>query len=118
MKYCYNCKLYRPKDVMFCTLCGLSFDVKYCHKLHPNPVTAEYCGVCGSSDLSTPHKRPRRRGVGLIGAAAAGIVLVVASVWSIVSSLPSFDSIPSWQILLTLICCAGLTVIWTGFKRR
>src|SRR5713101_1826853 len=103
MKYCYTCRAYRPEDSTFCTRCGSSFGVKYCRKLHPNPVTAEYCRVCGSSDLSTPHKRPRRRGVGLFITAALGVLVAIVTVWSIVRSVSAYDSISSGEILLILL---------------
>src|SRR5438128_6848258 len=88
MKYCHNCKIYRPEDSRFCTRCGSSFDVKYCRKLHPNSVTAEYCSVCGSSDLSTPHKPSSRQSVAVLTIAAVGIVTVTAVI-VLASVLPS-----------------------------
>lgn len=112
MKYCYNCKAYRPDDFAFCIQCGASFDVKYCQRLHPNPTTADYCRVCGSSDLSAPHKRPLRRGVSLFSAAAAGLAVAIMTVWFIVRSLPAYDSIPSWGIVLVLAVIAAAIAIW------
>src|SRR5436190_18850548 len=58
MKHCYNCDSKYPDTCLFCTGCGASFDVKYCRRLHANSSQAEYCHLCGSSELSSPHKRP------------------------------------------------------------
>ncbi len=44
---------------MFCGGCRSSFGVKLCPKLHINPVEMKYCLVCGSEELSKPHRRPR-----------------------------------------------------------
>src|SRR6266851_8839725 len=109
MKYCHTCKRYRPDASAFCTQCGSSFDLKLCPRLHPNSTQAEYCHICGSSDLSTPHKRPKGRGHGLVIAGAAGVVFATVIAWRIVLSLPDYGSMAYWEILGALVCCAGLT---------
>jgi len=57
MKYCYECGRMTAGKPIFCNLCGRSYDVKMCPRLHPNPRIAEVCSQCGSHDLSIPQPR-------------------------------------------------------------
>jgi hypothetical protein len=56
VKHCHRCKIDNPKASLFCLRCGNSFGARYCPRLHPNPLSADYCQACGSSDLSTADK--------------------------------------------------------------
>src|SRR2546425_13111650 len=118
MKYCHNCKIYRSGESKFCTRCGSSFDVKYCRKLHLNTVTAEYCSVCGSSDLSTPHKPSSRQTVAVLTAAGVGIAAAVIVLASVLQSLFIEGSDFFGEMLIVAICSAMATVCWSGWKNR
>jgi len=59
MKRCHDCGRLSPEGALFCGACRSSFGVKLCPKLHINPVEVKYCFVCGSEELSKPHRRPR-----------------------------------------------------------
>src|SRR5713226_4221950 len=59
MKRCHDCGRLSPEGAVFCGTCRSSFGVKLCPKLHINPVEVKYCSVCGSEELSKPHRRPR-----------------------------------------------------------
>jgi ribosomal protein L40E len=59
MKHCHRCDIDMPDAALFCIRCGNSFGARYCPRLHPNPISADYCRACGSPDLSTP-QRPNR----------------------------------------------------------
>jgi ribosomal protein L40E len=100
MKYCYNCKVRYPDTFTFCTRCGASFDVKLCRKLHPNPRHAEYCRVCGSSDLSTPHNRPGDWRTGIIVATAGALLTVFVALLWVLGSAGKDDGIRSAMVLL------------------
>lgn len=103
---------------MFCTLCGSSFDVKYCRKLHPNPVTAEYCGVCGSSDLSTPHRRPKRGMVGVVTLVVVSISVAGSTLVVIIRPLVE-DDIGAHLGIVGIAALMGLAaVMWTFFEVR
>src|SRR5207247_8377214 len=99
MKHCYNCDSKYPDTFLFCTGCGTSFDVKYCRKLHANSSQAEYCHLCGSSELSSPHKRPKEsiRSVIVLGLvvlfAVAGILRIV------LGSLPETGLLQAGMVL-------------------
>jgi ribosomal protein L40E len=116
MKYCYTCRAYRPKDSTFCTRCGSSFDVKYCRKLHPNPVTAEYCRVCGSSDLSIPHNRPKRKFIILVIVLVVSVSVVGTALTVILRSLVEDDAVASWRIVGIMGLTALAIVAWTFSK--
>src|SRR6266704_5692761 len=111
MKHCYNCRRKFPDTFLFCTACGASFDVKYCRKLHANSSQAEYCHVCGSSELSSPHKRPTEsmRSVIVLTIivlfAAAGILRMV------LLSLPETGLMQPRTVLATASASAGLTAL-------
>src|SRR2546430_16073647 len=65
MNKCHDCGRFSAEGALFCGTCRSSFSVKLCSKLHANPVHVKYCLVCGSEELSRPHRRPygNRRGV-------------------------------------------------------
>jgi hypothetical protein len=118
MKYCYTCKRSSPDTFVFCTRCGSSFDVKYCRKLHANSAQAEYCQVCGSSDLSTPHIRPKGSGIVAIVSTAAGLLTALGALVFIITSGTGFDGVSAAEILLGLIGVAGALVLWSHFRTR
>ena len=57
MKYCYNCGHMTPGDPLFCNVCGRSYDVKLCPRMHVNPRGAQVCSQCGNRELSTPQPK-------------------------------------------------------------
>src|SRR5437870_4414210 len=108
MKRCNNCKGWYPDTSMFCTRCGASFDVKLCRKLHSNSRLAEYCRVCGSSDLSTPAKRPQEgRTAVIVGTTGALLTVAVALRWVLGSAREGDDPVPSGIVLLGMVVGAG-----------
>ena len=118
MKHCYNCDRKYPDTFLFCTACGASFDVKYCRKLHANSSTAEYCHVCGSSELSSPHKRPKEsmRSVLVLGlvvlSAVAGILRLV------LRSLPETGLMQPRTVLASASASACFVAFWSWVKRK
>src|ERR1043166_4814203 len=118
MKYCYTCRTRWPDTFLFCSRCGATFDVKLCRKLHPHSRYAEYCRVCGSSALSTPHNRPQEWRAGIIVAMAGALLIVLVALLWVVSSAPKDDGIRSGAVLLGMVACAGVVVVWSWFKGR
>ena len=61
MRFCYNCHRLTGStpngEPLFCSFCGRTYNTKYCHRLHPNPRSAEVCAQCGSKDLTTPQPK-------------------------------------------------------------
>ena len=56
-KKCKNCGKLSHKDVLFCWLCGCSFDRRICVAGHKNPPWVRHCLACGKdrSLMSQPH---------------------------------------------------------------
>lgn len=54
---CKNCGKLSHKDVLFCWLCGCSFDQRICVSGHKNPPWVRHCLTCGKdrSLMSQPH---------------------------------------------------------------
>src|SRR6266404_4680309 len=54
---CKNCGKLSHKDVLFCWLCGCSFDQRICVSGHKNPPWVRHCLTCGRdrSLMSQPH---------------------------------------------------------------
>src|SRR5437879_13697716 len=88
MKHCCNCNRKYPDTFLFCTACGASFDVKYCRKLHANSSQAEYCHLCGSWELSSPHKRPKESITRVIVLMVVVLSVVAAILMTVLRSLP------------------------------
>src|SRR2546422_10565229 len=101
MKHCYNCDRKYPDTFLFCTACGASFDVKYCRKLHANASTAEYCHVCGSSELSSPHKRPTESMMNMIALTVVALSAVASILRMVLRSLPDTGLIQPRTVLAT-----------------
>jgi len=49
--YCHRLNLGRP---VICHYCGRSWYVRLCPRGHENPYDAQFCGICGSADLTDP----------------------------------------------------------------
>src|SRR5438132_178793 len=56
-KKCKNCGKLSHKDVLFCWLCGRSFNLRICVSGHQNPSWVQHCKTCGRdrSVMSQPH---------------------------------------------------------------
>jgi uncharacterized membrane protein YvbJ len=111
MKYCYNCRRTRPDTFLFCSGCGASFDAKYCRKLHANSPQAEYCHLCGSSDLSSPHKRPKEWRMALIVLSAVALLVVAAVLILLLRSFDDAAFIGPGAVLATASIGAAAVVI-------
>jgi hypothetical protein len=56
-KKCKNCGKLSHKDILFCWLCGRSFNLRICVSGHENPSWVQHCLTCGKdrSLMSQPH---------------------------------------------------------------
>ena len=101
MKHCYNCDRKYSDAFLFCTGCGASFDVKYCRKLHANSTQAEYCHLCGSSELSSPHKQPKESMRSVIVLGLVALFAVAGILRLVLRSLPESGLIQPRTVLAT-----------------
>jgi hypothetical protein len=100
-KKCKNCGKLSHKDVLFCWLCGCSFDYRICVVGHKNPPWVQHCLTCGKdrSLMSQPHvskdlsfvRHPSRRSTFVPGRgrvhhalAVCAVCLGVAILWYII----------------------------------
>src|SRR5712692_8550881 len=113
MKYCCTCKMYRPDASVFCTQCGSSFDLKLCPKLHPNSTRAEYCHVCGSSDLSTPHRRPRLPKVLKVALVLLTVLVPALALTSVIAFQIAQGAPPLTKLLTAVMMAAALFMLAT-----
>jgi hypothetical protein len=59
MKYCPFCHRWNLDRPQLCNYCGRSWYVRLCPRGHENPYDAQFCGLCGSADLTdTSGPRP------------------------------------------------------------
>ena len=52
MRYCPHCHRLNPGRPAICHYCGRTWYVRLCPRHHENPPNAQYCGTCGSMDMT------------------------------------------------------------------
>ena len=52
MRYCPFCQRWNLERPQRCHYCGHTWGIKLCQAGHENPPDAQFCGTCGSADLS------------------------------------------------------------------
>jgi len=52
MRYCPHCQRLNAGQPQLCNYCGRTWHVRLCPRGHENPPDAQFCGNCGSADLS------------------------------------------------------------------
>lgn len=52
MKFCPHCRRLNPGRPMICHYCGRTWHVRLCPRGHENPPDSQFCGICGSADLT------------------------------------------------------------------
>jgi hypothetical protein len=59
MRYCPHCHRLNPGRPAICHYCGRTWYVRLCPRHHENPANGQFCGQCGSADLTeTAGRRP------------------------------------------------------------
>lgn len=52
MRFCPHCHRLNPGRPVICHYCGRTWQVRLCPRGHENPPDSQFCGICGSADLS------------------------------------------------------------------
>jgi RNA polymerase subunit RPABC4/transcription elongation factor Spt4 len=52
MRYCPHCQRFNEGKPQICHFCGRTWHIRLCPRGHENPYNAQYCGACGSADLT------------------------------------------------------------------
>jgi hypothetical protein len=59
MRYCPYCRRWSSGRPQRCFYCGRTWYIRLCRSSHENPPDAQFCGTCGSADLTdTAGPRP------------------------------------------------------------
>ncbi|OPY73627.1 MAG: hypothetical protein A4E62_00392 [Syntrophorhabdus sp. PtaU1.Bin002] len=115
MRYCPRCRHFNPGKPPICHFCGATWYVRLCPRGHENPPSAQYCGTCGSTDLSeTAGRRPWF----LIAFKLSLWLLAGLFIYSLVSGVGniSVDQILQGLISITLVPCILLLALWLALS--
>jgi hypothetical protein len=78
MRYCPYCRRWNSGRPQRCHYCGRTWYVRFCLRGHANPPDAQFCGTCGSADLTeTAGPRPGWIWLLRLGVLAAFILSLV-----------------------------------------
>lgn len=59
MRYCPYCHRWNAGRPQRCNYCNRTWHIRLCPRSHENPHDAQFCGICGSADLTdTAGPRP------------------------------------------------------------
>lgn len=108
MRYCPYCHHWNVGRLQLCNYCGRSWHVRLCPRGHANPYDAQYCGVCGSADL-TDTAGPRPLWIWLV---RVGVVLVFVALLVLLGrGRPHLtEPIISYMVAIGLLI-AGLSLV-------
>lgn len=115
MKYCRSCRRLTIGAPLFCGKCGRSYRVRFCPKLHRNPVTASVCSQCGSKELSSPHQAASAlaRGAAVLGL-IIGMLFVAGTLFYLVQFIRQLLAEPD-SILPAMLVGLGIALAWLLF---
>ena len=109
MRFCPYCRRWNRGKPVLCNYCGRSWYVRLCPRGHENPADAEFCGNCGSADLTdTAGLYPwwlRVPGV------LAGLVPVTLFVLSIIGILSHPEQTLSFMISIAFLISAYVMML-------
>src|SRR5258707_14679804 len=100
MKYCPFCKRLNSGRPAICNYCGRSWYHRLCSRGHENPHDAQYCGNCGSTDMT---ETVGRRSLVMPLLSVAGVVMLVLVIKSLVVHLPGLLSSVFGALLCYLV---------------
>jgi len=79
MRYCPYCQRFNSGRPQLCYYCGHTWHVRLCPRGHENPPDAQFCGTCGSADLTeTSGPRPLWVSLVWIGILAVLVILLTS----------------------------------------
>jgi len=114
MRFCTGCHRITAGHPLFCNICGQSYNIRFCPRLHPNPRAAQVCSQCGSRDLSNPQPK---LGFGtfpfvLLARVLPGVPLLLATGVFVAALIYAF--LQAHDLILPLVTQAGflLAVTW------
>jgi hypothetical protein len=111
MRYCTNCNRITTGDAIFCNICGRSYDVRFCPRLHPNPRAALVCSQCGSRELSSPQPKGGLGSYPIVFLAKVlpGVVLITVTAFLAFALIEALIS--AQQTVVSLLVQAGVPLL-------
>ena len=111
MRFCPHCRRLNPGRPVICHYCGRTWHVRLCPRGHENPPDSQFCGICGSADLSeTAGPVPLWIWLIRIGSLIIFIVFIASL------NLPEFhltDQISAQVIAITMLL-VGINIALSG----
>ena len=111
MRFCPHCRRLNPGRPVICHYCSRTWHVRLCPRGHENPPDSQFCGICGSADLSET-AGPVPLWIWLIRIGSLIIfILFIASL-----NLPEFhltDQISAQVIAITMLL-VGINIALSG----
>lgn len=114
MRYCPHCRRFNPGYPAICHYCARTWHVRLCPRGHENPPDSNFCGECGSADLSeTAGARPRIIYVIKIFIIVILCIIVISLAGSIVNTARGEGSrvIPAFIISIILLFIVYFSLI-------
>lgn len=108
MRFCPHCRRLNPGRPMFCHYCGRTWYVRLCPRGHESDPDAQFCGICGSADL-TETAGPMPFWIWLIRFGILIICIIFFILFLISFELPEFQLTD--QIIAQVISLAMLIFI-------
>ena len=107
MRYCPYCRRLNSGSPVICNYCGRTWYIRLCPRGHENPSNAQFCGTCGSVDLSeTAGPRPWA----IYPLKILVIVILVMGIFLLMESLFRSLAIIVVCLLPIVLLLAGYTV--------
>ena len=100
MRYCPYCRRFNEGKPQICHFCGRTWYIRLCPRGHENPYNAQYCGTCGSADLT---ETAGRRSWFFIFLKIGFLIIIGLSVYCIVTALLNLQTLTFIAIVFLII---------------
>jgi nitroreductase len=121
MKYCPYCHRWNFDRPQLCNYCGRSWYRRLCPRGHENPPDAQFCGTCGSADLTdTAGPKPfllRSVRVGFVMLFLLMIIFAMRALPRILNLLPLLASFMIATAFLLVAYRLGLSTLPISMRK-
>ncbi len=109
MRYCQHCRRFNPGRPTRCYFCGYTWRVRLCPRGHENPASAQYCGSCGSLDLT--ETAGRRSWLLITFKGLAWLIVILFAYSMIVGAYEFFKSHQAADLFFSFVIVACLMLV-------
>jgi hypothetical protein len=107
MKYCPYCHRWNLDRPQLCNYCGRSWYTRLCPRGHENPPDAQFCGTCGSADLTdTAGPKPFWLRSVRVGFGMVFLLMIIFAMRALPRILNLLPLLASFLIAITLLLIA------------